>query len=142
MQKVGERPTNEMKTGFIKATVKVLWPEVEDEKCSFSFGVYDFEGEEPMDFMARQIAYAMRFIGHELILRNAADWLLEPHELGADAPIFLRPEKGHKKIGASGPECVDNKAYCLIIEYGVNENEIADDFNPQLFANGVDTFLK
>ena len=139
---MGEIPTNEMKTGFIKATVKVLWPEAEEKKASSSFGVYDFEDEEPMNFMARQIAYAMKLVDHELILRNAADWLLEPHELGADDPIFLRPEKGHKKIVASGQECVDNKAYCLIIEYGINENETADDFNPQLFANWVDTFLK
>lgn len=131
-----------MKTGFIRATVKILWPEAEEKMASFSFGVYDFEGEEPMGFMARQIAYAIKYIGHEFLLRNAADWLLEPHELGFDDPIFLRPEKGHKKIVASGPECVNNKAYCLIIEYGVNENETADDFNPQLFANGVDTFLK
>ena len=139
---MGEIPTKKMRTGFIKATVKVLWPEVEDEKCSFSFGVYDFEDEEPMDFMERQIAYAIKLVNHELILRNAADWLLEPHELGADDPIFLRPEKGRKKIVASGSERVQNKVYCLIIEYGVNENEVADDFNPQLFANGVDTFLK
>ena len=139
---VGEKPTNNMKTGFIKATVKVLWPEVEDEKCSFSFGVYDFEDEEPMDFMARQIAYAMKLVNNEFILRNAADWLLEPDELGSDDPIFLRPEKGRKKIVASGPKCVDNKAYCLVVEYGTNQNETADDFNPQLFANGVDTFLK
>ena len=131
-----------MKTGFIKATINILWPEAEENKASFSFGVYDFEGEEAMDFMARQIAYAMKLVRHEFLLRNQADWLLEPHELGFDDPIFLRPEKGRKKIVASGPECVDNKAYCLIIEYGVNENETADDFNPQLFANGVDTFLK
>ena len=142
MQKVGERPTNEMKTGFIRATVNILWPEAEEKKVSFSFGVYDFEGEEAMDFMARQIAYAMKLVDHELILRNAADWLLEPHELGSDDPIFLRPEKGHKKIVASGPACVRNKAYCLVVEYGVNENETAEDFNPQLFANWVDTFLK
>ena len=129
-----------MKTGFIKATVKVLWPE--ESMASFSFGVYDFEEEEPMNFMARQIDYAMKFIGHEFLLRNPADWLLEPHELGSDDPIFLRPEKGRKKIVASGPECVNNKAYCLIIEYGVNENETADYFNPQLFANVVDIFLK
>ena len=139
---VGEKPTNNMKTGFIKATVKVLWPEVEDEKCSFSFGVYDFEDEEPMDFMARQIAYAMKLVNNEFILRNAADWLLEPDDLGSDDPIFLRPEKGRKKIVASGPKCVDSKAYCLVVEYGTNQNETADDFNPQLFANGVDTFLK
>ena len=137
---MGERPTNEMKTGFIRATVKILWP---DEKVkTFSFGVYDFEGEEPMDFMARQIAYAMKYIGHEFLLRNAADWLLEPHELGSDDPIFLRPEKGHKKMVASGPECVQNKAYCLVAEYGLNNNENADDFNPQLFAEEIDAFLK
>lgn len=129
-----------MKTGFIKATVKVLWPET--SMTSFSFGVYDFEGEEAMDFMARQIAYAMKSMCHEFILRNSADWLLEPHELGSDDPIFLRPEKGRKKIVASGPECVNNKAYCLVVEYLINENETADDFNPQLFANLVDTFLK
>lgn len=129
-----------MKTGFIRAAVKGLWP---DEKMAyFSFGVYDFEGEEPMGFMARQIAYAIKLVDHELILRNAADWLLEPDELGADDPIFLRPEKGRKKIVASGPECVQNKAYCLIVEYGTNNNETADDFNPQLFAKGIDTFLK
>lgn len=139
---MGERPTDEMKTGFIKATVKVLWPETEEGNTSFSFGVYDFEGEEPMDFMARQIAYAMKYIGHEFLLRNAADWLLESHELGADDPIFLRPEKGRKKIVASGPECVNNKAYCLVVEYGINENETADDFNPQLFAKEIDEFLK
>ena len=131
-----------MKTGFIRATVKILWPEVEDEKAYFSFGVYDFEDEEPMSFMARQIAYAMKLVNHELILRNAADWLLEPHELGADDPIFLRPEKGRKKIVASGPECVHNKAYCLIIEYGINENETAGEFNPKLFAKKIDEFLK
>ena len=142
MQNVGERPTNEMKTGFIRATVKVLWPEVEDDEKTFIFGVYDFEDEEQMNFMARQIAYAIKLVRHELILRNAASWLLEPHELGADDPIFLRPEKGRKKIVASGPEYVDNKAYCLVVEYGVNEDETADDFNPQLFAKGIDTFLK
>ena len=131
-----------MKTGFIRATVKIIWPETEEGNTSFSFGVYDFEDDEPMDFMARQIAYAMKLVGHELILRNAADWLLEPHELGSDDPIFLRPEKGRKKIVASGPGCVQNKAYCLVVEYGVNENEIADDFNPQLFAKGIDAFLK
>ena len=131
-----------MKTGFIKATIKILWPEAEEKKTSFSFGVYDFEGEETMGFMARQIAYAMKLVRHEFILRNAADWLLEPHELGADDPIFLRPKKGRKKIVASGPDCVNNKAYCLIIEYGVNENETAGEFNPQLFAKGIDAFLK
>ena len=131
-----------MKTGFIKATVKVLWPDVEDEKASFSFGVYDFEDEEPMNFMARQIAYAMKLVDHEFILRNAADWLLEPHELGADDPIFLRPEKGRKKMVASGPKYVNNKAYCLVVEYGTNENDTADEFNPQLFAKEIDAFLK
>ena len=139
---MGEKPTNEMKTGFIRATVKILWPEAEEKKASFSFGVYDFEDEEPMDFMARQIAYAMRFIGHEFLLRNAADWLLEPHELGADDPIFLRPEKGRKKMVASGQERVNNKAYCLVVEYGTNENETAGEFNPQLFAKKIDAFLK
>lgn len=139
---MGERPTNEMKTGFIKAAVKVLWPEVENEMTSSSFGIYDFEEEEAMSFIARQIAYAIKLMGHEFLLRNAADWLLKPDELGADDPIFLRPEKGHKKIVASGPKCVDDKAYCLIVEYGVNDNETADDFNPQLFANWVDAFLK
>ena len=129
-----------MKTGFIKVTVKILWP---DEKAkTFYFGVYDFEGEEAMDFMARQIAYAIKFVGHEFLLRDAADWLIEPHELGFDDPIFLRPEKGHKKMVASGPERVNNKAYCLIVEYGTNNNETADDFNPQLFAKGIDEFLK
>ena len=142
MQKVGERPTNEMKTGFIKATVKVLWPEVENEEASFSFGVYDFEEEETMSFMARQIAYAIKLMGHEFLLRNSADWLLEPHELGSDDPIFLRPEKGRKKIVASGPKCVNNKAYCLVVEYGVNDNETAGEFNPQLFAKEIDEFLK
>ena len=136
---MGERPTKKMRTGFIKATVKVLCKE---EKYSFSFGVYDFEGEEPMCFMERQITYAMKHIGHEFILRNPADWLLEPHELGSDDPIFLRPEKGRKKIVASGPECVQNKAYCLVVEYGVNNNETAGEFNPQLFAKEIDDFLK
>ena len=131
-----------MKTGFIKAEIKILWPEAEEKNASFSFGVYDFEDEEPIDFMARQIAYAMKYIGHEFLLRNAADWLLEPHALGSDDPIFLRPEKGRKKIVASGPEHVQNKAYCLVVEYGVNDNETADDFNPQLFAKGIDAFLK
>ena len=131
-----------MKTGFIKTTVEILWPEAEEKKASFSFGVYDFEGEEAMCFMARQIAYAIKLVKHEIILRNAADWLLEPNELGSDDPIFLRPEKGHKKIVASGPKSVNNKAYCLVVEYGLNNNETADDFNPQLFAKVVDAFLK
>lgn len=131
-----------MKTGFIKAEIKILWPETEEATKSFLFGVYDFEGEEAMNFMAGQIAYAMKFFGHEFLLRNAADWLLGPDEIGSDDPIFLRPEKGHKKMVASGPECVQNKAYCLVVEYGVNENETADDFNPQLFAKEIDTFLK
>ena len=142
MQKVGERPTKKMKTGFIKATVKILWPEIEEDAKSFVFGVHDFEDEEAMNFMAREIRYAMKLIGHEFLLRNAADWLLEPEELGFDDPIFLRPEKGHKKMVASGPEFVQNKAYCLIVEYAVNENETADEFDPQLFANMVDEFIK
>ena len=131
-----------MKTGFINATIKILWPENEEATKSFLFGVYDFEEEEAMGFMERQIAYAMKLIGHEFLLRNAADWLLEPDELGSDDPIFLRPEKGHKKMVASGPEFVQNKAYCLVVEYAVNENETADEFNPQLFAKGIDEFLK
>lgn len=131
-----------MKTGFINATIKILWPETEETTKSFIFGVYDFEEEEPMAFMARQIAYAMKGVRHEFLLRNAADWLLGPDEIGSDDPIFLRPEKGRKKMVASGPGCVQNKAYCLVVEYGVNENETADDFNPQLFAKEIDTFLK
>ena len=131
-----------MKTGFINATIKILWPEAEEATKSFLFGIYDFEEEEAMGFMARQIAYAMKLIGHEFILRNAADWLLEPDELGSDDPIFLRPEKGHKKMVASGPELVQNKAYCIVFEYAVNENEDAGEFDPQLFANMVDEFIK
>lgn len=137
---MGERPTNEMKTGFIKASIKILWPEVEETTKSFIFGVYDFEDEEAMSFMAGQIAYAMKLIGHEFLLRNPGDWLCEPHELGFDDPIFLRPEKGRKKIVATGKE--NNKVYCLVIEYGISENEAADEFDPQLFANRVDEFLK
>lgn len=137
---MGERPTNEMKTGFIKASIKILWPKVEEETISFIFGVYDFEDEEPMKFMAGQIAYAMKFIGHEFLLRNSGDWLCEPHELGFGDPIFLRPEKGRKKIVATGKK--NNKVYCLVVEYGVNANEAAGEFDPQLFANGVDEFLK
>lgn len=131
-----------MKTGFIKATIKILWPEVEEATKSSTFGVYDFEEEEPINFMARQIAYAMKLMGHDFILRNAADWLLGPDEIGSDDPIFLRPEKGRKKIVASGPGCVQNKAYCLVIEYGMNENETAGEFDPQTFAKMVDEFLK
>lgn len=129
-----------MKTGFIKASVKILWPKVEEATKSFIFGVYDFEDEETMKFMAGQIAYAMKLSNHEFLLRNSGDWLCEPHELGFDDPIFLRPEKGRKKIVATGKK--NNKAYCLVVEYGVNENEAADEFDPQLFASGVDEFLK
>lgn len=129
-----------MKTGFIKASIKILWPEVEEVTKSFIFGVYDFEDEESMKFMAGQITYAMKLASHEFLLRNSGDWLCEPHELGFDDPIFLRPEKGHKKIVAIGKK--NNKAYCLVVEYGVNENEAADEFDPQLFASVVDEFLK
>lgn len=139
---MGERPTKKMKTGFINATIKILWPETEEATKSFLFGVYDFEEEEAMSFMARQITYAIKFIDHEFLLRNAADWLLGPDEIGSDDPIFLRPEKGRKKMVASGPGCVQNKAYCLVIEYGMNENETAGKFDPQMLAKMVDEFLK
>lgn len=131
-----------MKTGFIKAAIKILWPEVEEATKSFIFGVYDFEDENAMNYMAMQITYAMKSIGHEFLLRNAADWLLGPDEIGSDDPIFLRPEKGRKKMVASGSDCVQNKVYCLVIEYGMNENESAGEFDPQMFAKMVDEFLK
>lgn len=130
-----------MKNGFIKATVKILWPE--EATKTFFFGVYDFEEESAMDFMARQIAYAMKLIKPEFLLRDSGDWLLGPDDVdGSDDPIFLRPEKGRRKIVASGPSSVQDKAYCLVVEYGIGNNETADDFNPQLFAREIDEFLK
>ena len=132
-----------MKTGFIKVAIKILWPEVEEATKSFFFGVHDFEEEEAMDFMEGQISYAMKLSNNEFLLRNPGDWLVEPHELGFDDPIFLRPEKGRKKMVAIGKCGKDNaKAYCLVVEYGINMNETADEFNPQLFAKGIDEFLK
>lgn len=129
-----------MKTGFIKAAIKILWPEVKEATKFFVFGVHDFEDEEAMNFMAGQITYAMKLSHNEFLLRDSGDWLVEPHELGSDDPIFLRPEKGRKKIVAIGK--FNNKAYCLIVEFGVNDNETAGEFDPQSFANSVDEFLK
>ena len=76
---MGERPTKKMKTGFINVTIKILWPEAEEATKSFLFGVYDFEEEEAMDFMARQITYAMKSIDHEFLLRNAPEFAALKH---------------------------------------------------------------
>ena len=132
-----------MKTGFIKVAIKILWPEAKEATKLLFFGVHDFEEEEAMSFMAGQVAYAMKLSHNGFLLMNPDDWLVEPHELGFDDPIFLRPEKGRKKMVATGKCGKDNnKTYCLVVEYGINDNETAGEFDPQLFAKSVDEFLK
>lgn len=126
-----------MKMGFINASIKFLCSD--EGTRTIVFGVSDFEDEEAMNFMAKQIAYAMKLCSPVFVLKNAGDWLVDPDELGVDQPIFLRPEKGRKKIVST--TIFNNKAYCLVVEYGYKQ-VTADEFDPQSLANWIDVIIK